>query len=110
LIRHEISQIILQQVKDPRLRLLTVTRVQVSPDLRCAKVFVGILGEGQEQAALKGLAQAKGFIRRQLGQKLELRYIPELIFRHDKSVPYSLHITQLINGLKTHETGDQEED
>ncbi len=100
LIHREVARIILQQVNDPRLQSLTVTRVKLSPDLRVAQVFVSSLGnaEAQEQA-LQGLDRAHNFIRGELGHNLKLRRTPQIVFKWDDSVEYSLHITEVIAGL-----------
>lgn len=82
LIQEEISRLILQSVKDPRIRCVTVTRVRVSDDLRCAKIYIAPMGDGEQQRreALAGLTRAGGFLRGELGRRLCLRYVPELDF------------------------------
>lgn len=98
LLRAEISELLKRQVKDPRLGVfVTITEVVSSPDLRHAKVFVSILGSQHERKeALRGLAAASGFLRRQLGERLVLRRIPELSFLEDASMEQGAHLLDLI--------------
>jgi ribosome-binding factor A len=85
-IREEVSQIVLGELKDPRISSAVVTDVEVSPDLRHAKVYVNILGGDEEvRKTLGALRSAAGFVRWQLGQTLRLRYTPQLHFALDKS-------------------------
>lgn len=98
LLRAEISELLKRQVKDPRLGVfVSVTEVRSSPDLRHAKVFVSILGSQHERKeALHGLAAASGFLRRQLGERLVLRRIPELDFFEDTSLEQGAHLLEVI--------------
>jgi len=98
LMQQELSDILRRQVKDPRIgEFCTVMRVDVSEDLRHAKVSVSIMGdESQQKSTLAGLKNATGFIRREIGHRMTLRYTPELVFVLDKSVDYSFEIDQLI--------------
>ena len=99
-IRMEVADILARKTKDPRVGFMTVTGVDLSPDLRMAKVFVTTLKEGQEEeAALQGLTRAIGFIRAELGRRMTLRYIPELTFHLDKSEQHGKRIDQLLNSL-----------
>ena len=94
----ELSDIIRRQVKDPRVsEFCTVMKVELSEDLRHAKVYVSIMGdEAQQKKTLIGLKNATGFIRREIGQRIGLRHTPELVFILDKSVDYSFEIERLI--------------
>ena len=98
LIRRELSALILREVRDPRLSgLLSVTRVETSPDLRHARVFVSLMGSDEEKRqAEEGLAAASGFLRRGLGDRLVLRYVPELTFRLDDSIEKGSRMLELI--------------
>lgn len=97
LMKQEISQIILQELKDPRIGFVTVTQVEVTRDLSSAKVFVSIMGdEEQITKCWKGLNSSLGFIRREVGQRIRLRVTPELKFVLDKSLDYSDHIQKLL--------------
>lgn len=97
LIRKEISDILLRQIKDPRVGFCTIVRVDVSDDLRYAKVHVSIMGsESQQKSTLKGLKSASGFIRREIGRRVKIRHTPEVVFMLDESVKHSVRIAQLI--------------
>lgn len=97
LIQREISDILQRRIKDPRIGFCTILRVDVSRDLRHAKVFVSIMGtEDQQKNTLAGLKSATGFIRREIGSRIMLRHTPEIVFRIDRSVDHSLRIAQLI--------------
>jgi len=96
-IREEVSQIILGELNDPRIGLVTVTDVEVSSDLRNARVYVSILGSEEEIAhSLGALKAASGFIRWHLGQSLNLRHLPELHFAHDKTARTATRIEEIL--------------
>ncbi len=100
LILAEISDLIARDIKDPRIGFVTFTRVEMSDDLRHAKVFASILGSDQEKArTLQGLSSATGYIRRHLGRALHLRYTPELAFLLDESLEHGAKIAQLLRQL-----------
>ena len=108
LIRRELSRLLLREIKDPRLSQVIVTVVQVSPDLRHARIFFTAgTGGTDHQAELKGLQAAAGFLRGHLGRSLRLRYAPELAFEVDDSVDRSLHIAALLKQVAPpEETGE----
>jgi len=96
-IREEVSQIILGELSDPRVGFVTVTDVEVSSDLRNARVFVSILGSDEEVArSLGALKAASGFIRWHLGRSLKLRHLPELHFAHDKTARTATRIEEIL--------------
>jgi ribosome-binding factor A len=96
-IREEVAGIIARGVKDPRIGFVTVTRVALTPDLRIAHVNVGVLGDqGQRSKSLAALKQAKGFIRRELGQRIRMRHIPELVFHYDEGIDATERVAQLL--------------
>ncbi len=102
LLHQEISLLIQRQVRDPRLGLVTVTDVEVTPDLRLAHIYVSVMGGDDEvKQALAGLKSAAGFFRHELGSALSLRFVPELSFRLDKSLEQGLHIDRLLDSLHT---------
>jgi ribosome-binding factor A len=109
LMRHEISELLQREVKDPRLsKFVAVTEVSTSPDLRYAKVFVSCLGsEEEKKEMLKGLEAAANFLRNQLAKRLRLRRIPELSFHWDDSIERGSRLLQLIDELSTNTTPDQ---
>lgn len=105
LIRAELSQVILRRLQDPRVRLTTVTHVDLSPDLRHARVSISVVGDEEErQASLDALRHAGGFLRRQLAQNLSrMKNIPELQFRLDRGAEYSQKISQLLENPDEHD-------
>jgi ribosome-binding factor A len=95
-VRQEVMEIIQHQLKDPRIGFVSITHVNMSPDLRQARVRVSVLGSEEEQAdTLRGLNSAKGLIRHELGRRLSnLRFAPDLHFELDPSIEYSVHISK----------------
>ena len=96
-IQKELSSL-LRTVKDPRLQngLLTITHVDTTPDLRFSKIFISSLDKSQEQEMMKGLKSAAGYLRRELGSALKLRYTPELQFVADDSIQQGAHILEML--------------
>ncbi len=103
LLRKEMADMLLGEIKDPRIQgLVTIMQVKVSEDLRHAKFFVSVLGKGPErESVLEGLNKAKGFIRRTLGHRLDLRRIPELHFQLDRSLDDQEKIERLLASVQT---------
>lgn len=100
-IRMEVAEIIMRKTKDPRVSDVTVTDVELTNDLRLARVYVTTLQDGQAEAdAFEGLAKASGFIRAELGRRLHLRYTPELIFQKDLSGPQGDRIRSLLEQVQ----------
>ena len=84
-------------VKDPRVTgMISVTRVETTPDLHFAKVYVSVLDKNQADSVIKGLKSAAGYLRRELGRALNLRHTPELIFQRDDSIDHGAHILELL--------------
>jgi ribosome-binding factor A len=109
LLHQEISQLIQYRTQDPRLGFVTVTDVEISPDLRQARVYVTVLGNDVDaQSTLEGLASASGYFRRELGQSLALRYVPQLSFQLDTSLEYGMHIDKILDSIKQ-EQDEQDE-
>lgn len=97
-IQQELSQIIEEQLKDPRVGMVTLTSVQMTPDLRMARVHFSRLGGAEDrQAAKAALERATGFLRHELGQRLRLRYLPELRFFIDDSLERYERISELLH-------------
>ena len=92
---------LLRSVKDPRVQdtMISITHVETTPDLRYAKVYVSFLQEERAKEDLKGLKSAGGYLRRELGRALQLRYTPELTWALDDSITYGAKMMQLINSL-----------
>ena len=87
-----------RRLKDPRVSsgMVSITRVDTTGDLRYARVYVSVLDKNQEKDVLKGLKSASGFLRRELGRALQLRYTPELQFIGDDSIQYGAHILEVL--------------
>lgn len=99
-LRIEVADILAKKSKDPRLHTVTVTNVEVTKDLRIARVYVSILGSQEEEArVLKALTSASGFVRSELGRRLELRYTPEVKFWADSSGPRGDRILNILDTL-----------
>jgi ribosome-binding factor A len=97
LIMAEMSDIIFKQVKDPRVHAVTITSVKVSDDLRSAKVYFVELGKDECSDEIRtGLAKATSFVRRELGKRLRLRFVPEIMFVHDQSFGYGNRIDKIL--------------
>lgn len=110
LIRSEISDLLLRHIKDPRIGFCTITRVEVSGDYRHAKVFVSVMGnEDQKKLTLTGLKSALGFIRREAGKQLSLKYMPELILVLDRSLDYGFQIDKLLKELEGEKRSEESE-
>ena len=110
LIRQELSQLILRELADPRVRLATVSEVHVTPDLRKARVAVSVMGEeSTRETAVEALRHASGFLRRQLGSRLRLRATPELEFSLDRGAEHSVHIASLLETLH-HDDNEQDDE
>jgi ribosome-binding factor A len=109
-IQKELSSL-LRNVKDPRVQdtMISITRVETTPDLRYTKVYVSFLQSEKADEALKGLKSAAGFLRRQLGTNLKLRYAPEIVWALDDSITYGARMLNLINslGVKSDEESDE---
>jgi len=98
-IKEEVSDILRNDLKDPRIGFASITAVEVSGDLRHAKIFVSVLGDQQQKAdTMKGLESASGYIRSELGRRIRLRFTPEIVFRLDESIERGVRIAQLLKG------------
>lgn len=93
--KREIADILMRKIKDPRIGFVTVTGVDVAQDLKNAKVFVSVYG-GDKEESLKGLKSATPFIRSELGRRIRMRSIPEILFRYDGTVEQGAHIMELL--------------
>lgn len=101
LLKQEVSNIIQTELKDPRIGFVTITYVEVSEDLRRANIYVSLFGNPEQmQASVTGLDNAQGFIRGKIGQRLKLRYTPEICFKVDRSICYGARIEKLLANLK----------
>ena len=93
---------LLREVKDPRVQqgMISVTRVETTGDLRYAKIWISVMGMKDEKELKKGLKSASGWLRRELGSAMTLRYTPELVFEIDHSIEYGAHIHEMISALE----------
>ncbi|WP_455388152.1 30S ribosome-binding factor RbfA [Petrachloros mirabilis] len=99
-IRMEVADILMRKIKDPRVRSVTVTDVELTNDLRIARVFVTALGtDAETKDVFAGLAKASGFVRSELGRRLALRYLPEVVFVKDVSGPRADRVLRLLDEL-----------
>lgn len=105
-IHEEISDLLQKRIRDPRLASVTVTGVEVSPDLKLASVFISALGDCEARnSALQGVQHASKYIRRQLAQRLQMRFAPELRFALDESWVRGARIDELLEQLRDSESG-----
>ena len=102
LIRQVLSELLEREVKDPRIGFITLTEVQLTGDLRQARVYVSILGDEEaRKQSMEGLAAARPFLRHQLAHRLQLRHTPEIDFQLDRSQEYNERLDELIRRTKT---------
>ncbi|PKM41941.1 MAG: ribosome-binding factor A [Firmicutes bacterium HGW-Firmicutes-8] len=100
-IKREITKMLRDEIKDPRVGFVTVTGVEVTPDIRYAKVFISIYGDDESKVqSLKAMESAKGFVRSELGKRMRLRYTPEVSFKFDPSIEYGARIMKLLADVK----------
>ena len=109
-IQKELSAL-LRTVKDPRVQdtMISITRVETTPDLRYTKVYVSFLQEERAKDAMAGLKSAAGYLRRQLGHNLQLRYSPEIVWSEDASITNGARMLKLINSLEVKHDEDSAE-
>jgi ribosome-binding factor A len=99
-VREVVSMAILTQVRDPRVKDVTVTRVEMAPDMRSAVVHVSVMGnDAKQQLALRGLASSAGFLQSQIAERIETRYTPRLTFKLDGGVKRSLEIARVLDDV-----------
>ncbi len=107
LLKKEISELLLREVKDPHIGFITITDVEVSKDLQVAKVYYTILGDKKQlRESAQALNRVPRFIKRQLGKRLRMRYIPDIIFKYDHSLEYGDKIDHILNHLENSEKTD----
>lgn len=100
-IRQEVSKILHDQIRDPRLGFLTITGVELTNDLRFARIYFSVLGDDKaKKLALKGLNSAKGYIKGILGDRIKLRYMPDIEFKIDETLDRTQHIYDLFEQIK----------
>ena len=108
-IQRELASLI-PNVKDPRVSgLISVTAVDTTPDLRYAKIYISVLDKSDCAQVLKGLKSASGYLRRELGHALQLRYAPEIVWAEDDSIEYGAKMLKLINSLEVNHDEEPDE-
>ncbi|MGB4549859.1 MAG: 30S ribosome-binding factor RbfA [Syntrophales bacterium] len=111
LIKAELSDILLRRIRDPRIGLVTITDVKLSDDLRSAKIYIVQMGKDRLDAELQaGLEKAKGFLKRELGRRLNLRYMPDVVFYYDRSFEYGSRIDRLLSEIHEKDKANSPED
>ena len=107
-IQSELSDIVRRRLNDPRHGFFTLTGVEMTRDLRQAKVYVSTLDPNDVAATMETLERAKGFLRTELGRRIRVRHLPELLFFHDESVEYGQRIQELLREIKEKEGSSDE--
>ncbi len=109
-IREVVSMAILTQLRDPRIQDVTVTYVEVSGDMRQAKVYISVMGdEAKQQLSLHGLQNASGFLQQKVGDRIDARYIPRLKFVLDQGVKNSIEVARILDEVLPEEEPDSED-
>ena len=100
LIQREVAEMLVKSIKDPRIGFVTITKVTVSEDCRFAKVYFSVAGTlAERESSGKGLDSARGYVRKELGRRLRLRYTPEIVFQFDPSIEYAIHMEEVIRNI-----------
>ncbi len=110
-VRREVDRIIREDVSDPRVRgTFSITHADVTRDLRFAKIYVSVLEDENREPMLAALKKASGFIRRELGRSMIIRYAPELIFEADQNIAYGIHIASMLRQVQPEDDETNEDD
>ena len=108
--QREIARVLLEKIRDPRVQGVTITGIRLTNDLKAAKVFYSVLGDDQAIGkAQSGLDSARGFIKREIGVRVALKYVPDIAFLHDPSLESGSYMEKLLESLKPHATSDDGE-
>jgi ribosome-binding factor A len=103
LIQNEVSRLLLLKIKDPRLKSIIVTGVKVTPDLKRARIYYGLLdAQADRTAAALALERSSGFFRREIAQVLKMRFVPEIGFEYDQALDYGRHMDAIFEDLEAH--------
>ena len=109
-VRREVDHIIREQLSDPRIQgTYSVTRAEVTRDLRYAKIYVSILEEENRAPMMQALKKAAGFVRHELGQSMIIRYAPEILFELDNNIEYGIHIASVLKQVRPEEETDEQQ-
>ena len=103
-VRREVDLIVREQVSDPRVKgTFSITRAEVTRDLRYAKIFVSVLESENREPLMKALKNAAGFVRHELGKRMIIRYAPEILFEEDHNIEYGIHISSILKQVQAEE-------
>ncbi|MBU3935844.1 30S ribosome-binding factor RbfA [Patescibacteria group bacterium] len=109
--KKEISRILQEDLKDPRIGFVTITRIDLTGDLRHAKIYFSILGdEASQKASEEGIKSAVGFIRKLIGERLKLKYVPEIFFMLDRSLEYSIGLEKTFERIRNERDDNKDSD
>jgi len=110
LLQREIAGFLERDLSDPRLKKITITRVQLTDDLKLARVYFSLIGTAPEkEQAMAGLTKAKGMIKRLMGERIYLRFVPELEFHFDQGLEYSQKIDDILKKIHNQDESDSED-
>ena len=110
-VRHEVDRIIREELHDPRIGgTFSITRAEVTRDLRYAKIYVSVLEDDRRDDLMKALKSASGFVRRSLGRNMLIRYAPELQFVSDQNIAYGVHIAKMLADANVQPADEEDED
>ena len=110
-LKKELSKILQEDLRDPRIGFTTITRIDLTGDLRYAKIYFSILGDEKEKiSSIEGIESAAGYIRRLIGERLKLKYVPELSFNLDRSIEYSIDLEKTFERLKNEHKNSEDSD
>lgn len=109
---HElISELLVKGLKDPRIGFVTITGVKVTDDMHLATVYFTVIGtDAEKKATEQGLNSARGFIRKEMGKSLRMRYVPDIVFKYDVSVDYGYRIESILKEINSPEQSDDKQD
>ena len=101
---------LMKGLKDPRIGFVTITKVAVSEDCRMAKIYFSVAGSAEErERSTEGLNSAKGYVRKELGRRIRMKYTPEITFQFDPSIEYAIHIGEVIDQIRKEREGREDE-
>ena len=102
-----VSELLIKGIKDPRIGFITITGVRITTDMRQATIYFTVIGSDQQrQDSAAGLNSARGFIRKEIGQALKMRFTPEIQFKYDTSLEYGQHIESILKEIGSTDDGD----
>lgn len=108
-IHETVSELLVKGLKDPRIGFVTITSVKMTDDLHLARIYFSVMGTDEEKKATKsGLNSARGFIRRELGKNLRMRYVPDVVFEYDQTIEKASRIETLLREISQAEKGDDQ--